>query len=290
MADVLSLQDIVLTDEHLLDASDCDQAALRYEERRRLDDYSHALDVITYRGPPKGVVATSTKRSVANVAIAQDVLEHTFQRAVDVLRLATIRARSSNSSLHRWGGNASFLADARTIDPMCPAPKDDVLRDFLESIVSYTPQHANLTRVVRAAARHVYAMSLCQVSLWRSLSRFWECTGTAWNVITDGTLAIVGWENSLRELDIAIQVDVHAPRPEAWKIAESIASVSTAAVSALSRHPVAELVISGLRVYENRTDSSVSQRWLDTLCCGFVRPDPVVVAEFDGCTPAHHTG
>jgi hypothetical protein len=232
----------------------------------------------------------SVKRAVTNVAIAQDVLEQIHERAIGTVQLAAARSSYKNASRPRWTGNASFLADAQGGDPRCTAHHDDVLRKFMESSVVYTPQHANLTRIVRAAARHVDAMTHCQLALARTLARFWECAGVAWNVVVDGALAVVGWENAVRDLEGAMHADRHAARPEPWKLADTIAGVSTAAVSALARTPSAEMVMAGIRVHENQTDAAVARRWLDTLCCAFVAPAPLVDADFVGCTPAHHSG
>ena len=286
---VLAQHVFVVTDEHLLDEPECGLAALRHEHARRSQDAAHVYDLLEYSGPPKAVVATGLKRAVASVFAAQDVLAHVHAGAVQTVQAAATHADHNRTRHPRWTGNATFMTEARVRGAECPAPRDDLLRRFLHTRVGYTPQHANLTRVARAVARHLVAVTECQLETARTLARFWECAAGAWNVVVEGTGALAGWELAARALESALQVDEHAERPQAWVLADEVRSVADAAVTAMARTSSATVVTDAIKRYhEGRTAAVVARRWLDTLCCGFVGPAPLVDAPFDGCVPAHH--
>jgi hypothetical protein len=233
----------------------------------------HFYEKLQSLSVPKAVLAVEAKHVVVAFGAAGDVIEGSMQAALHLAFVALTKVRASNLT-NITGLYGELPLEFKSTIETCVAKTDMLLELFLHSSrVSFTPDHANLTLVIRSAARYVLDIGSCQLRSAEKVLHFWECVGDALHFrqhAPDAPLALLQRRLSTLNSQLMEKVDDEALCHELLALADAVLKVATMSSS---------LAVSNI--------SSSTYVWIDILCCTIRSPYALVQTDSISCRPLH---
>jgi hypothetical protein len=265
----------------------CWYVALNWEQEREQQGSKHLYDKLQSTSVPKAVLAVEVKHAVLAFGEGGDSLDKNLEVALHMSRASLaqvnniLRRNTSNTYCILGQVPGEFLGELTK----CNGNTDQLLGSFLEtSRASFTPEHANMTLVIRKAARYILDVGMCQLKVSQRVLHFWECAGYNLHIKQIGSSAALAlFERNLEILRQSLRADITSIRPDSETLSNELLTTADAFLNVASVG-----TILGQRVHESfllHTDNE--HFWIDILCCSVKSPQPLISNTELRCLPFH---
>jgi hypothetical protein len=265
----------------------CWHVALNWEQEHEQRGSNHLYDKLQSTSVPKAVLAVEVKHAVHAFGIGGDFLDKNLALAVHMSSASLARVndilRLNTSITHGIGGQVpvEFVLEIAK----CTGDTNRLLMSFLESSrASFTPEHANMTLVVRNAAQYILDVGTCQLKVSKRVLHFWECVGYNLHIKQIGPDApLASLERNLEILRQSLRTDISSIRPDSETLSHDLLTTADAFLNVASIG-----TILSQRVHETFLLHTATEHfWVDILCCSVKSPQPLISNTELHCLPVH---